>query len=200
MSICPPPQENLDKCLFLRELSAIKDVGTLAWLVLGHFNLIYADQDKSNGRVDMRMMTHFHRALNHVEVREIPLVGKCFTWSNDHNSPTMSRIDHAFCTTQCESCHLDPIMHPLSSSVSDHCPSLLHPQEQVKHPHTFRFEAHWSIMLGYDDCVTKAWPALIQSSQNAMMNLHIKLARTAKALSGWAKQLVPLSKLTTVIC
>jgi hypothetical protein len=55
-------------------------------------------------------------------------------------------------------------------------------------------------MLGYVDCVTKAWPALIQSSQNAMMNLHIKLARIAKALSGWAKQLVPLGKLTTVIC
>jgi exonuclease III len=70
------PQENLNKHLFLRELRAIKDAAKPNWLVLGDFNLICADHDKSNGRVDRRMMTHFRRALNHMEVREIPLVGK----------------------------------------------------------------------------------------------------------------------------
>jgi hypothetical protein len=94
-------------------------------------------------------MTRFRRALDHMEVREIPLVGKHFTWSNDHSSLTMSRIDRAFCTFQWEGCHLDPVLHPLPSSMSDHCPFLLHPQEQVKRPHTFRFEAHWPLMPGY---------------------------------------------------
>jgi hypothetical protein len=101
---------------------------TPTWLVLGDFNLIYVDHDKSNGRVDRRMMTRFRQALNHMEVREILLVGKCFTWSNDHSSPTMSCIDHTFCTVQWEGCH-DPVLHPLSSSASNHCPLLLHPQE-----------------------------------------------------------------------
>jgi hypothetical protein len=33
-----------------------------------------------------------------------------------------------------------------------------------------------------------------------MMKLLIKMARTTKALSTWAKQLFPLGKLTTIIC
>jgi hypothetical protein len=55
-------------------------------------------------------------------------------------------------------------------------------------------------MPGYEECVTKVWSTLIQSPQNAMLNLHIKLARTSKAMSSWAKQLIPLGKLTVAIC
>jgi exonuclease III len=119
------PQDNLDKRLFLRELRGLKDSAQPAWLILGDFNLICSDQDKSNDYVDRRMISRFRRALNHIVVKEIPLVGKRFTWSNDRSSPTMTRIDRAFCTVLWEENHIDPILHPLSSSVSDHCPLLL---------------------------------------------------------------------------
>jgi hypothetical protein len=84
------PQEDCDKRLFLRELRTLKDLVQPAWLVLGHFNLICSDQDKSNGKVNHRMMTSFRRALNHIAVRGIPLRGKKFTWSNDCSSPAMT--------------------------------------------------------------------------------------------------------------
>jgi hypothetical protein len=85
----------------------------LAWLFLGDFNLICSNQDKNNGNIDRCMISHFRRALNHMVVKEIPFTGKKFPWSNDRNSPTMTRIDHAFCTVQWEESHMDPIMHPL---------------------------------------------------------------------------------------
>jgi hypothetical protein len=186
--------------LFLRELRSLKDLVRPAWLVLGDFNLIYLDQDKSNGRLNRRMMARFRRALNHMEVREVQLLGKKFTWSNEQSSPTMTRIDRVFCTVPWEDLHHDPILQPLSSSSSDHCPLLLHSQEPMARPTTFRFEAHWPLMPNFTECVQQAWSQPTNETYNAMMSLHIRLARTAKALSAWARNLIPLGKLVATIC
>jgi hypothetical protein len=43
-------------------------------------------------------LNRFRRALDHLEVKEIDLVGKKFTWSNNQASPTLTRIDIAFYT------------------------------------------------------------------------------------------------------
>lgn len=69
------PQSNEDKTMFLQHLRQLKNTVKSAWLVLGNFNLIYQESDKNNGRVDRRMMLKFRRALNHMEVKEIPLQG-----------------------------------------------------------------------------------------------------------------------------
>jgi hypothetical protein len=83
--------------------------------------------DKSNDRVDTRMMLHFRRALNHLEVKEIQLVGRKYNWSNARQLPTMSRIDRAFCIIAWKSHFINPIIQPLSSAVSNQCPLLLVP-------------------------------------------------------------------------
>jgi exonuclease III len=127
------PQNDMDKRLFLQELRSLKNVVHPAWIILGDFNLICLDNDKNNGRLNMRSVARFWRALNHLEVKEIPLLGKRFTWSNEQNVPTMSRIDWAFCMLPWKEIHLEPVLQPLSSSVSDHCPLLLHLQERPIH-------------------------------------------------------------------
>jgi endonuclease/exonuclease/phosphatase family metal-dependent hydrolase len=126
------------KRLFIQELHALKNVVKPAWLLLGDFNLIYLDQDKSNGRLNRRSMSRFQRALNHMEVQEIHLSGRRFTWSNEQRSPTMTRIDRAFCTIPWENLHSNLVLRPLSSSASDHCPLLLCPQDQNTGPPYFQ--------------------------------------------------------------
>jgi endonuclease/exonuclease/phosphatase family metal-dependent hydrolase len=123
---------------------------------MGDFNLIYMDQDKNNRRLNRQMMTSFRRALDHMEVKEILLMCKRFTWSNDHSTPTMPRIDRMFCTVQWEELHSQPILKSLPSSVSNHCPLLLHFQEHITHPPIFKFEAHWPLMAGFAECVNQA--------------------------------------------
>jgi hypothetical protein len=104
-----------------------------------------------------------------------------------------------FCTVQWEEMHSDHILNPLSSSALDHCPLLLHSQERLAHPPMFKFEAHWPLMPDFAECVSNAWNTEVPPNQNAMMRLHIKSARTAKALSTWARKLIPLGKLTIII-
>jgi hypothetical protein len=167
---------------------------------MGDFNLIYLGQDKSNGRLNWRMTTRFRRTLNHLEAHEIQLLGKRFTWSNEQRSPTMSRIDRMFRTIPWEELHHDATLQILSSSTSDHCPLLLHAQEHMSRPPIFRLESHWPLMSGFTECIQKAWNQPVGMSQNAMMKLHIKLSRTAKALSAWAHTIIPMGKLAAVIC
>jgi exonuclease III len=121
------PQGDLEKRMFIRELRGIKQEAREQWLILGDFNLIYKSQDKNNGRVNRQLMTRFRRALNFLEVKEIELVGRKYTWSNGQSNPTLSRIDRAFCTIPWEDLYFNPILQPLSSSISDHCPLLLGP-------------------------------------------------------------------------
>jgi hypothetical protein len=69
--------------MFIRELRQLKQGAMPEWLILADFNLIYKIQDKNNGRINKQMMSRFRRALDYLEVKEINLVGKKFTWSNN---------------------------------------------------------------------------------------------------------------------
>jgi hypothetical protein len=113
-------QEELEKRLFLSELRELKHQVQPVWLIVGDLNLIYQDSDQNNSRINMCLMSCFHRDLNHLEVREIQLLGRWFTWSNRQGSPTMTRIDRTFCTVPWEESHSDPPPQVLSSSASDH--------------------------------------------------------------------------------
>jgi hypothetical protein len=186
--------------LFISELKDLKHLVHPARLILGDFNLIYQDSDKNNNHLNMHLMSQFRQALNHLEVQEIQLIGWQFTWSSGQRSSVMTRIDHAFCTVSWEELHVDPVMQAISSSASDHCPIHLTSQQRLSVPPIFCFEAHWPYMPGFTDCVHQAWDKPVASHHNAMMGLHIKLSREAKALAIWARGLMPLGKLAAAIC
>jgi exonuclease III len=86
-------QGTLEKKLFIRELRHLKQGALQSWLIMGDFNLVYQDEDKNSGNLDRTLMHGFRRALNFLEVKEIQLNGRNFTWSNRQANPPMSRID-----------------------------------------------------------------------------------------------------------
>jgi endonuclease/exonuclease/phosphatase family metal-dependent hydrolase len=147
------PSRGFREKMFLRELRGIKQQVHPQWLMVGDFNMIYKEQDKSNGRLNMRLMTRFRRTLNHLEVKELELVGKHFTWSNNQAEPTLTRIDRAFYTPSWEEAFSNPILQALSSSISDHCPLLLIPFCTPSFKPKFRFESFWTQMPGFYECV-----------------------------------------------
>jgi hypothetical protein len=79
------PQGELEKKLFIRELRHLKLTTPSLWLLLGGFNLIYKAQDTNNGNLNHRLMHRFRRALNYLELKEIHLRGRKFTWSNNES-------------------------------------------------------------------------------------------------------------------
>ena len=112
----------------------------------------------------------------------------------------MTRIDCIFCTARWEDLYSHPIIYPLSSSILDHCPLFLDPLAPSPADTKFYFESLWLDMPGFQQCVIEAWEQQMPSQHNPMMKLHIKLARTMKALRGWSNKLIPYGKITMAIC
>jgi hypothetical protein len=76
------PPRGIRQKMFIRELRPLRQTTLPNWLILGDFNLIYQDVDKSNSRVKRRLMLIFRRALNFLKVKKINLIVRKYTWSN----------------------------------------------------------------------------------------------------------------------
>ncbi|PNT76653.1 hypothetical protein BRADI_1g50965v3 [Brachypodium distachyon] len=87
------PNDDGKKIQFMQELRQIKQVVQAEWLIAGDFNLISRVPDKSNDNVDLRMMGRFRVVLDDLELIDLPIWGRRFTWSNEREDVTLSRID-----------------------------------------------------------------------------------------------------------
>jgi len=87
------PQDNEDKIQFLQELRDIRAACPGPWMIAADFNLIYKDEDKNNANLNRAMMGRFRRFINDLDLKEIPLQGRKFTWSNQQVSPTLVKLD-----------------------------------------------------------------------------------------------------------
>jgi exonuclease III len=116
------PQTNEDKLRFLQELTERRSLCPGPWLLLGDFNMIMFAEEKNNDRLDRRMMARFRQFVQEHEVKDLYLHGRSFTWSNEREVPTLTRIDRAIASVDWDIMHPDSILQALSSSVSDHAP------------------------------------------------------------------------------
>ena len=55
-------------------------------MVAGDFNLLVNPEDKSNERINCRMMAKFRSKLNSLELKEVYLNGRRYTWSNERDT------------------------------------------------------------------------------------------------------------------
>ena len=116
----------------------------------------------------------------------IEMHGRKFTWCNDQQSPTMSRIDHLLATTEWIDLFPRNDLQALASMASDHSPLLLQGDTQMEFYRGFRFEACWVNMPDFMDTIKQAWDKPV-NTQDAMLQLHVKMLRTAKALKSWRR-------------
>jgi exonuclease III len=183
------PQLEVDKIAFLDELKDLRSNIHGEWLISGDFNLIYKAEDKNNSRLNRRLMGKFKVALDDLELRELPLHGRKFTWSSSHNSQngvTMTRIDRMFCSTAWEEMFPTAHLQAWASTISDHCPLILQGETERFKFKGFRFEAYWLGLPGFKDVVKEDWDKPLQAIDSTQ-RLHIKLSRTAKAFKKWEK-------------
>jgi exonuclease III len=181
------PQADNEKILFMQEITDLKQHMLPAWLLLGDFNLIYRAQDKNNGCINLTMLNRFKSTIDNLAVAQIELRGKKYTWSNEQQLPTMTKIDHLFATNEWLDIFPRTDLQALASLGSDHCPLMLQGDVVRDFYRGFRFEAHWANRPGFLDAVKEAWSRSV-NTQDAIMRVHVKLLRTAKALKNWRRQ------------
>jgi hypothetical protein len=131
-------------------------------------------------------MGRFKAVLDDLELRELHLHGRKFTWTSGQNEATMTRIDHVFCSTSWEELFPRSHLHAWPSTRSNHCPLIVQGDTSVSKFKGFRFESYWLKLPGFQDVVKQAWEKSLLATYPIRW-LHIKLARTAKALKQWEK-------------
>jgi exonuclease III len=137
------PQGDTEKLNFLQEIKQTKPTSHNEWMILGDFNLVFKASDKSNGRVNRRLTNEFRWVLNELELKELHLHGRRFTWTSTTTDPTLTKIDHVFCTREWEMKQPHCDLQALGSSVSNHCPMVLTCQPFHRRYNGFRFESWW---------------------------------------------------------
>jgi len=127
------------------------------------------------------MMGRFRRFLDDVEIKEIPLLGRKYTWSNERSSPTLVRLDRAFCCLDWDAIFPDAVLQSSASVVSDHCPLVLGMKVSTSGKRRFHFESFWAKLPGFSEAVQQNWNAPLSSSC-AVERLFLKLQSLSRDL------------------
>lgn len=133
-------------------------------------------------------MGQFRGALDHCCLMEIALHNRKYTWSNEHDNPTMVHLDRVFCNAEWESLFPMVSLQALSSSMSDHCPLFLTNKSTPLRPATFKFETFWNRVPGYKETMQQVWAQMV-ADRSPMMILNNKLTNVVKALRSWSQSL-----------
>jgi hypothetical protein len=84
--------------------------------------MTYKAQDKSNDRLNQRLMGQFHHLLNDIPPKEVHLSGRLYTWSNERAHP---RIDRAFVSNEWDDIFahsdLQDLFRPCTAAPADGC-------------------------------------------------------------------------------
>ena len=84
-------QADNEKLEFMQELVDVRELLAGPWLLAGDFNLLVNPEDKSNDRINRRMMAQFRSKLNFLELKEMYVDSRRCTWSNERAEATLER-------------------------------------------------------------------------------------------------------------
>ena len=132
-------------------------------------------------------MSKFRRVVDDLALCDITLNGRAFTWTNDRQNPTLTRIDRVLGSMEWHTRYPGCFLQGITSSISDHCPLLLTTASNTYKCTRFRFEAHWIKKEGFLQVVEKAWKDCeINRPSNPIAAFEYKLRKTAQALQSWS--------------
>src|SRR5664279_2871380 len=108
----------------------------------------------------------------HILIRAIGSTDGAYSKSNERETPTLVKLDRAFCNIEWDITFDSHVMHALSSSLSDHCPLLLSNQSGPRKPPSFRFKNFSTKMPGFMEIVQQSWSEPTSHTQSVHVINH----------------------------
>jgi hypothetical protein len=145
--------------------------------------------EKSKGRFDDHWPFLFNAVIDSLDLREVSMVGRQFTWANNLPEPTYEKLDRVLMDSDWED------RFPMVSvraferieALSDHAPILMTTSSVIPPCICrFKFEVGWLHRDGFYDMVKSVWELpVVGRSPIERWNNKIRSAR--KHLGGWAR-------------
>jgi exonuclease III len=99
---------------FLRELVQTCSAENLPLLVGGDFNIIRSPHEKNNNRYDDKWPFLFNAMINSLDLRELKLSGRQYTWANNLQTPMYEKLDRVLVSTEWELKYPKVTVHTLT--------------------------------------------------------------------------------------
>lgn len=126
------------------------------WCMGGDFNEIRNISERIGCSRRDRGMRDFNSMIDQLELFDVPMLGRKFTWCNSQIREKWSRIDRFLLDPEwLENFNLK--LWGLSRQLSDHCPILLMEDERDWGPRPFRFLNAWAAHPTFVSVVEKTW-------------------------------------------
>jgi endonuclease/exonuclease/phosphatase family metal-dependent hydrolase len=115
------------KADFLHELGNLAKDNPYLILIGGDFNLLRFQHEKSKGHFDGHWPFLFNAVIDSLDLREVSMVGRQFTWANSLPVPTYEKLDRVLMDTDWEDKYPMVSVRALEriEKLSDHAPILL---------------------------------------------------------------------------
>uniref|UniRef100_A0A803QED6 Reverse transcriptase domain-containing protein n=1 Tax=Cannabis sativa TaxID=3483 RepID=A0A803QED6_CANSA len=180
-------------------LERLKDVAPLLpWIVIGDFNEILSNRNKSGGALrNEAQMDMFRKVLDLCQLHEQAFDGDQFTWiKGRHTIDTIKeRLDWCFANTMWEGIFQPIITHHLDYYRSDHRAIAVHilplnsthqQQQQRSRRSRFRFEKLWLQEEEATNLIQQNWHQV--TTENVADVFVNNLQRCAESLQQWHQQ------------
>jgi exonuclease III len=136
------PAQQQDKELFLTEMANVCSKETLPYIIGGDFNILRRPEDKNKDNFDSKWPNLFNMVIQSLDIREIEMSGRQYTWVGSGDDPTFEKLDRVLVSTEWEQKFPLTTVHAKDRSTSDHTSLLLNTSASShnKQPPPFKFE------------------------------------------------------------
>ena len=149
---------------FLSELVRLCENEPLPMMVGGDFNIIRKPEKKNNDNYNPRWPIMFNAIIESLELKEIELSGRQYTWASRRTDPTFEKLDRILATVEWEQKFPLVSVQALTRTGSDHTPLLV---DSGVHAHLgnkarFSFELSWLQQEGFYERVAAEWAVYVK--------------------------------------
>ena len=162
-------------------------------IIMGDFNLIRSPNDRNRDGGDINNMLLFNGIIQNLDLEEIPLKGRAYTWSNMQNDPLLERLDWIFSSTNWTTTFPNTIATPLAKLTSDHVPIQIQVGTSIPRANIFRFEEYWMDFEGLNDVVQNCWN-ISNPHTNPANDITARLKSLGAGLKKWSRNLSTINK------
>jgi hypothetical protein len=143
---------------------------------------------KTNDRFDNRWPFLFNVVIDSLDLRELEMLGRQYTWANSRQTLTFEKLDRILISTEWEEKYPTTMVIALSREISDHTPLLLNSRDNTMKsgPPMFKFELGWLLRDGFSNMVKQIWSTEMDGN-TPMDRWQAKIRKLRQYLRGWAK-------------
>ena len=158
------------------------------WLIVGDFNLYRSPDDRNRLGADFAETFLFNEAICSLGLIELPLKGRCYTWTNRQQPPLLERLDWFFTSASWTLSYPSTIAYSLINETSDHVPCIISISTSIPKHFLFHFENYWLEHDGFFPIVEHSWMQPTNVSEAAKV-ITAKVKNLRMALRNWKRSM-----------